>query len=61
MLLLESNSVGCIGFVVFCFLAFYAFVSYIWQHDPIEQIGYLIKQTKRKIITRLKNKQNDKH
>jgi len=60
-MILETNPTGAIGFVMFCFISFYAFVSYLWQNDPLEQIGYLIKQTKRKIINHLKNKQNDQH
>jgi len=60
-MLLETNPTGAIGFVMFCFISFYAFVAWLWQNDPLDQITYLIKQTKQKIFTHLKNKQNDKH
>ena len=55
-MLLTSDPTGAIGFVLFCFISFYAFVSWLWQHDPLEEIMYLIKNIKNKIIIHLKNK-----
>ena len=51
-MILEVNSTGAIGFALFCFLGFYALISWLWQHDPIEQIHELGK----KFINQFKNK-----